>query len=409
MTTDRKAVVIVGAGQAGGWVARTLREEAFRGRIILIGDESYPPYERPPLSKRMLSIDTAPEHAFLQPLHAYSEQDIELRTDATVVSVDLRRKAVSLNDSQELHFDTLVLTTGSSVRRLDVAGGEAAGIVYLRTMQDALNLRERLRRKPRTVIIGGGFIGLEVASSARALGCEVTVLETQDRLLSRAAPREIGEMLEGVLRDHGVVLRLSTQVRALSCDGEMPASITTQAGARMAADLVVAGIGINPSTMLAQAAGLQVEDGIVVDENGLTSHPDVYAAGDVTRHYNPLLGRHVRCESWQNAQNQAIVVGRNIAGIPSRHAEIPWFWSDMFDLNLQIAGLPLRSDCTVVRGDLSRRDGSLFLLAGKKIVGVYGVNRPRDVIVARKLVADEALIDVHRLADDQIPLKKVRG
>ena len=402
---ERETVLIVGAGQAGAWVAMTLRNEGFAGRVVLAGAEKHPPYERPILSKGLLNGEP-PSRAFLRAASDYAALEIELRLANDVADLNLERGLAYTRGNERLGFDKLVLATGSDARRLRVPGAALRNVIYLRTMDDALALRDRLAQRPRTVIIGGGFIGLETAAVARMLQCEVTILETLPHILQRVAPPEIAAYFEEVHRSRGVDLQLATTVQCIEGDGLAERVVCTD-GRRMDCDLVIVAIGAKPATRLAATAGLAVDNGIVVDMFGSTSHPAAFAAGDVTNHPNALLGRRIRLESWQNAQNQAVAVGKAVCGKAVPYAELPWFWSDQFDVNLQIAGLPTAWDDVVLRGDRRAGKFSVFYLQGRRVVGVSAVNQARDVAIGRRLIERRVVADPLKLADEQLPLKKL--
>lgn len=400
---DRETVLIVGGGQAGAWAATTLRSEGFDGRVVLAGAEPHPPYERPPLSKSILTGGES-HRTCLRPRSDYAQLQIDLRVGAEVTRLDLVDRNAWLRGGDRIKFDKLILATGSTVRRLRVPGAELANVVYLRTLDDAIVLRRLLMDRPRTVIIGGGFIGLEVAASAKAMQCEVTILEVQSGLMRRVAPPEIAVFFERLHRDRGVVIHTGTAVRKLEGDKEV-GLVACIDGRNFVADLVVVAIGIAPETALAEAGGLMIDDGIAVDAFGRTSHPAVFAAGDVTSHPNDLLGRRVRLESWQNAQNQAIAVAKAVCGKPAPYCELPWFWSDQFGVNLQMAGMPARWDDVVVRGNMSSGNFSIFYLQQQRVVGVSAINSPRDIAIGRRLIERRMPIRAAELADTQVHLK----
>ena len=400
---EKRTVLIVGAGQAGAWAAITLRREGFEGNVILAGTENHPPYERPPLSKNILA-DGEPRRAYLRPDGDYAQLDIVFRPGTEVTRIDLASSNAWLRGNEQIEFDQLILTTGSAVRRLQVPGANLANVVYLRNLDDAVAIHRHFIRRPRTVIIGAGFIGLEVAAAAKAMQCEVNVLETQSGVMQRVAPPEIAAFFAGLHRDRGISIHLNTVVQKIEGSKRVERVICAD-GRRLDADLVVVAIGIVPDTALATASGLAIDNGIAVNEFGQTSHPAVFAAGDVTSHPNDLLGRRVRLESWQNAQNQAIAAAKAICGNPKPYAELPWFWSDQFDVNLQMAGLPLAWDEVVRRGVTSSNSFSFFYLQEQRVVGVSAVNSPRDIAIGRRLIERSIAIDAAKLADTQIPLK----
>ena len=396
--------VIVGAGQAGGRAAEAMRAHGFAGRIVLIGEEPHLPYERPPLSKQVLLREYEPERAQLNPAEFYAEQRIELRLDTRAVAIDRVARRVELGDGSAESYDKLLLTTGSAVRRLPLPGNQLGGVHVLRGVEDSLAIRDALEPGARIVIVGGGYIGLEVAAAARMRECEVTVIEVLDSLLARVMTPEMGEYFTRLHRGRGVDLRLGTGVTAIEgakdVEGVRVADDTV-----VAADSVVIAVGIVPEIELAQAAGLEIGDGIAVDEFARTSDPDIYAAGDATEHPNPTLGRRVRLESWQNAQNQAIAAARAMCGQGEPYDEIPWFWSDQYDVNVQMLGIPDAESEAVLRGDMGGEAFTVFHLREGRVTGAIAINGARDIAVARRLIAQKRQVDAARLADSDTALR----
>jgi 3-phenylpropionate/trans-cinnamate dioxygenase ferredoxin reductase component len=397
-------IVIVGAGHAGGRAAEALRAAGHKGAITLLGAESHPPYERPPLSKELLAGAVAVEKTYLRPLEWYAEAGIALRLGATVSAIDARAQRVGLADGTMLPYDALLLTTGARARRLPIPGGDGKRVLYLRDIADSLALREILVPGVRLAVIGAGFIGLEVAATACKRGAAVTVLELAPQALARVAPPEIADHVVALHRRHGVDIRLGVAVSAIEDTGR-EAILLTAAGERVAADYVAVGIGAIPNSELAAAAGLAVADGVTVDEFGRTSDPAIFAAGDVTRHLNPLVGRAIRLEAWQNAQNQAIAVAKVMAGGSEPFAEVPWLWTDQFDMNLQMAGAPGPWDRLVWRGDPAERAFTVFHLHEGKPVIATTVNNVRDMRFARMIIAAGKAIDPALLGDKTVKLQ----
>lgn len=393
-----RSIVIIGAGHSGGRAAEGLRRAGHRGPIVLIGSEIHPPYERPPLSKDLLSGKTPVEKTYLLPLKYYAEAEITLEVGATATAIDARAQRVDLADGRNIPYDALMLTTGARARRLSLPGGAGKRVLYLRDIEDALALRAQIKPGLRLAVIGAGFIGLEVAATARRAGAEVTVVEYANHPLARVAPQEIGEFVAGLHRRNGVVLQTGTAVTGMEDTGHS-ILLRTKAGETFEADLVVVGIGAVPNLELAVAAGLKVDDGILVDEYGRTSDSNIFAAGDVTRHFNPLIGRTIRLESWQNAQNQATAVAKIMSGGNERFSEVPWFWTDQFDMNLQMAGAPNGWDQLVWRGAPDDSSFTLFHLAQGKPVAATTVNNARDMRFARMLIARGQPADPATLAD----------
>jgi len=398
------AIVIAGAGHAGGRAAEALRAAGHHGPITLIGNETYPPYERPPLSKELLAGASAVEKTFLRPLAWYGDAKIDLRLGAAVASIDAKAQRVLLADGTTLAYDALLLTTGARARRLPIPGGEGPRVYYLRDINDALALRERLVPDVRLAVIGAGFIGLEVAATARKRGAAVQVLELAPQVLARVLPTEIAAYVASLHRLNGVTIGNGVGVTAI-VDRGGDVVIETASGERIAADLVAIGIGAVPNTELAEASGIAVKDGIEVDQFGRTSDKAVFAAGDVTRHFNPLVGRSIRLEAWQNAQNQAIAVAKVMAGGAEPFAEVPWFWTDQFDMNLQMAGIAGPSDQLVWRGAPAERAFTVFHLADGKPVAATTVNNIRDMRFARMLIQRGQPVDPAALADKSVKLQ----
>ena len=401
MELERFAAVIVGAGHAGGRAVKVLRDAGFKGSVTLIGAEPHLPYERPPLSKEFLQVPGARQSWVLEPDYVH-QQDIQVRLGRSVVSIDRGRQAVTLDDASEVAYDRLLLATGASVRQLSIPGYPAADIHYLRTIADARALERRLAPERRVAIIGGGFIGLEVAASARARGCEVVVLEAADRLLPRLGSAEASEH---VLRHHvrcGIDVRLGA--RLAGSDGRR---LQLTDGGVLDTDLLVAGIGVSPNIELASRAQLATDDGIITDADGRTSDPNIFAAGDVTRQWHPALGRRVRLESWQNANLQAEAAARSMMGLPPVRCEPPWVWSDQGSLNLQVAGAPAEIDRTLIRHDDADGSTSIFQFLGERLVGGITANRAKEMALIRRVLADPtSSFDPSMLTDASIPLRR---
>jgi len=402
MSGDR-GVIVVGAGQAAGRAAKAMRSAGYAGPITIFGDEPHLPYERPVLSKSGLMEARSAAPQVLGDADCAS-LDIAVRTATAVTAIDRAAHEVVLETGERAPYDRLLIATGGKVRRLSIEGVAPEAIFYLRTIDDAERLGERLRDRPDVVVVGGGFIGLEVAASAAKLGCHVTVVEAADRLLPRLGCPDASDYVLAHHRAAGIDIRPGTHV----VRGE-GGNLTLSDGAAIPSGLIVAGIGVAPDTALAEAAGLDCDDGILVDEYGRTSDPAIFAAGDVTRHYHPLLGRRIRLESWQNANVQAEAAGRTIAGMPTVAAEIPWLWSDQGDLNLQMAGAPEAIDATVIRrGDDDAEGIAVFQLSGGRLVGGVTLNRGKDMPLIRRMLAHGAFSpDPAALADPAVPLRRL--
>jgi 3-phenylpropionate/trans-cinnamate dioxygenase ferredoxin reductase component len=399
-------IVIAGAGHAGGCAAHALRGAGFAGRITLIGSEPHPPYERPPLSKELLAGAIPVEKTYLRPLDWYDSSNVALRLGVVVVAIDRSTQRLDLSDGTALPYDALLLTTGARARTLSSIDRADPRVFYVRDITDSLALRARLQPGIRLAVIGAGFIGLEVAATARKAGCAVTVIEVADKPLARVAPPEVGAYVAGLHRGNGVDLRLNSAVGGVDMTGAC-CLLRTADGETVEADIVVVGIGAIPNQELATAAGLATGDGVVVDQFGRTSDAHIFAAGDVTRHFNPILGRAIRLEAWQNAQNQAIAVAKVMAGGSDPFAEVPWLWTDQYDLNMQVASVPLTWDRIVYRGEPSSRSFMIFQLHGGKVVGCISMNAGRDMRFARVLIASGRTVDAGVLADTKSKLQEL--
>ncbi|MGH7120195.1 MAG: NAD(P)/FAD-dependent oxidoreductase [Acetobacteraceae bacterium] len=394
----RTRTVIVGAGHSGGRAAEALRAADPAREIILIGRESDPPYERPPLSKAVLAGTAGPRDSYLHPAAWYAEHDIELRLATQVTAIDRASQEVVLEKGPRIPYDTLLLATGARPRALSVPGAAQAGVLYLREIPEAEALRARLGPERTLVVIGAGFIGLEVAGAARTLGATVHVVELAPQPLGRVVDPAIGRWVGRLHARNGVTLHLGRTVQAIEPTGQRHL-VQLADGTKIAADAIVAGIGVLPNTELAERTGLAVRDGILTDERGCTADPALRAAGDCTRHFNPLLGRHIRLECWQNAQNQAIAVARCLAGLDHPYAEIPWFWSDQYDMNLQSLGLAEPGSPLVWRGDPDANGFIAFTLKDGRIAAATGVNRAKEMAAVRRIMQRNAPVDAATLAD----------
>jgi 3-phenylpropionate/trans-cinnamate dioxygenase ferredoxin reductase subunit len=400
-------IVIVGAGLAGVRSALALREAGYGGALTLLGEERHAPYDRPPLSKAVLSKQQSIAQCTLATPEELQARAIDFRPGTCVLAIDRARAQVVLVDGQALPYERLLLATGAEPRRLQVPGADRPFVHALRTADDAERLAQALEPGRRVVLVGGGFIGLEVAASATAAGCEVAVVEALDRLLARLVPPDIAARIEARHREAGVRFHFGASVEAIEGDDEA-VHVVLRSGDRIACDLVVVGIGAVPRTDLAREAGLEVDDGIVVDACLCTSDPRIFAAGDVCRFSDPLLGRPVRLECWKNAEDQAATVARNLLGERVPHAVVPWFWSDQYELSVQIAGLPQPGHRVVQRHGLA---GELLMFhlddAGTLAAasGVGSASIGRDVRIGQMLVERRARIDPALLADPARALK----
>ena len=397
-------VVVVGAGHAAGQLATSLAQHPYDGPITLIGNEPYLPYQRPPLSKKFLAGEVDVERLFIRPESFYADAGIELRLDTHVDSLDREAKCLHTSGGDVIDYDKLVLALGSRVRRLRVDGTDLEGVHYLRNIADVSAIRDDFAKATRVIVIGAGYIGLEVAAVARQAGLDVTVLEIADRVMSRVVSPEISDFYQIEHTNQGVKLRLSTGVKSINGKKRVK-SVTTSDGEEIAADAVIVGVGIVPNTELATAANLEVDDGIVVDDRCVTSDPDIYAIGDCTMHPNAIFDRNMRLESVHNAIEQAKTAAANLCGIEERYCDVPWFWSDQYDLKLQIAGLSDGYDNVIIRGNPAERSFSCIYLRDNRIIAVDAINSPRDFVHSKQLIASQAAVDASRVADADVELK----
>jgi len=396
-------LVIVGGGQAAAQAVQSLRQQNFAGPITLLCDEPFPPYQRPPLSKKYLAGELARERLFLRPAAFYAEKGVTLEQGARVEELEPAARRVRLRDGRTLAYDRLLLATGSRVRTLDVPGAELPGVHYLRTIGDVDAITAALVPGARVLLIGAGYIGLEVAAVVRQRGFEVTVLEAASRVMARTVSAEVSAFYEGCHRAAGVVIHCDAAVKALHGVARVSAVETTD-GRTFPCDVLIVGIGIVPNVELAASAGLPCDNGIVVDEHARTADPHIVAAGDCTNHPLPIVGRRVRLESVPNAIHQAKVAAATLVGAPLPYSEVPWFWSDQYDLKLQIVGLSTGYDEVVLRGDPATRSFAAFYLRGGQLLAVDAINSPKEFIAAKKLVANRAHVSPDVLRDPAVDL-----
>ena len=401
----QERIVIIGAGQSGAQAVATLRSEGFAGSIALVGDEPYAPYQRPPLSKAYLMGTMERDRLFLKPDAFYRDANCELILGVAAKRIDRAARKVVLANGRELPYDKLLLTTGSRVRQIKCPGADLPGIHYLRGIVDVDALRNVFAQGMRLAIVGGGYIGLEVAAVAAKRGINVTVLEALDRLMARAVSPPVSAFYEKVHRTASVNVMLNTGVEAFEGSGKLEA--VRAGGKSYPADVALVGIGIVPNVELARDAGLACEDGIVVNELSQSpGDPAIYAAGDCTQHVG-REGSALRLECVQNAIDQAKHAALSMAGKPSVYKEVPWFWSDQYDLKLQIAGLARSSDRLVLRGNPDARKFAVFHLRDGVIAAVEAVNAAPEYLVGKKLIGEGKKIVPEQLADTSIPMKAI--
>jgi 3-phenylpropionate/trans-cinnamate dioxygenase ferredoxin reductase component len=399
-------VVIVGAGQAGGEAAAELRRQGFAGRVIILGEEPQPPYKRPPLSKAYLSGAVTEESLYVMQPAQLAKVNIEFRGNSKVARIDRHNKRLELADGSTQAYDKLVLATGGRARPLPIPGADASNVFLLRTIEDVQKIKALCAPGKRVTIVGGGFIGLEGAAVLVKMGLKVTLLEGLPRVLARVTVPAVSAFFERMHREAGVDLRTGAQLAGF--EGTPVNAVTLADGTRIETDLVVVGIGLIANTELAEAAGLKVDNGIVVDEFARTDDPDIYAAGDCSNHPSAFLGRHVRLESVQNAMEQGRAAARNLLGKNEPYRTVPWFWSDQYDLKLQMVGLSGAHDRMVLRGDpATARNFAVFYLKDGRLIAADTVSRPQEFMFAKKLVAEGAVIDPAQLADESVPMKSL--
>jgi 3-phenylpropionate/trans-cinnamate dioxygenase ferredoxin reductase component len=402
--TGERTFVIVGAGLTGGAAATAIRDGGFDGRLVLVGAEPHRPYERPPLSKDYLRGETKRGEFELPAGEWYEEHDVEVRTGTRAVSLDVAGKAVHLEDGEPIAYERLLLATGGRNRTLTLPGSDLDGIHQLRTIEDADAIREAAATGGRVAIVGAGFIGMEVAASLRSMGAPVEVVEVFGRPFERILGPEVGAVFQAIHEDHGVTFHMGEHVDRFEGEGRVQRVVTTE-GTVVECDSVVAGVGIEPVTELAAAAGLDVDNGILTDQQGVTSHPDVFAAGDVANQDHPVLGRRVRVEHFDNALKQGAAVGKSMLGATDPIGDVHWFWSDQYDHNLQMVGHALSWDGIEVRGSLEERDFVVFYMKDGVVEAVAGLDRGRDVRRARDLVRARRPVDPAALRDPDVDLK----
>jgi 3-phenylpropionate/trans-cinnamate dioxygenase ferredoxin reductase subunit len=405
MTADQ-TFIVVGASLAGAKAAETLRAEGFDGRVVLVGAEAERPYERPPLSKDYLRGEAARDAVHVHDEAFYAEHAIELRLGRRAIGLDASTREVALDDGARLRYDRLLLATGAEPRRLEIPGAGLDGVLYLRTIQDSDTLRDRLGEGRRVVVVGAGWIGAEVAASARQLGSDVTVVDPLTVPLERVLGAEVGAIYRDIHADHGVRMLLGTGVAAFEGDRRVE-RVRTSDGRTLDCDLVVAGIGVAPRTELAAGAGIAVENGVAADERLQTSAPGVFVAGDVADARHPFYGERIRVEHWANALNQGPAAARAMLGSDEPYDRLPYFFSDQYDVGMEYAGFARRWDRVVFRGDPAGREFIAFWLAGGRVAAGMNVNVWDVTDAIQRLIRSRAVVDPRRLADPDVPLDEL--
>jgi 3-phenylpropionate/trans-cinnamate dioxygenase ferredoxin reductase component len=408
MSTQRQTFVIVGASLAGAKAAQTLREEGFDGRLVLIGAEPERPYERPPLTKDYLRSESPREKAYVHPETFYREQDIELITSTTVSALEPGNSLLTLEDGRELGYERLLLATGAEPRLLSIPGADLDGVYYLRTLADCDSLRERLAAGGHVAVIGAGWIGAEFAASARQLGAEVTIIDPASVPLERVLGTEVGAVYRDVHRDQGVELLPGTSVEAFEGDSSVE-RVRTENGRAIDCDFAVVGIGVVPRVELAETAGLETDNGIVVDQHLATSAPDIYAAGDVANAWHPFYERGIRVEHWANALNQGPTAARAMLGREVAYDRTPYFFSDQYDIGMEYSGFATEWDEVVFRGDPAGREFIAFWLREHRVVAGMNVNVWDVNEHLQALIRSRRTVDAATLTDPDTPLDSLIG
>ena len=399
--------VIAGASHAASMLAPSLRQQGWHGRIIVVGAEASIPYHRPPLSKDYLAGAKSLEEILIRPAKVYEKSEVEFILETTVEAINRGEKTVSLSNNETLAYNKLALTVGSKVRKVNLPGVELDGVFYLRDLKDVERISAYISPGANAVIVGGGYIGLETAAVLNGKGMNVTVLEMMERVLQRVTAPVVSEFYTRIHGEEGVSVRCGVGVSGFKGDCRVTKVLCSD-GSEFAADLVIIGVGILPNTKLAETAGLEVDNGIVVNEKAQTSDPDIFAAGDCTYHHNPIYDRWVRLESVQNATDQSRVIAGAACGKETSYNAVPWFWSEQYDLMLQIAGLSQGYDEIITRGDPGQgRSFAAFYLQGGRVIAVDAVNKPQEFMFTKKLIPLQKSVDKTRLADAGAPIKEL--
>ena len=403
-----KTAVIIGASHAAAQLTASLRQEGWDGDIVVVGDEGYLPYQHPPLSKTFLSGDKTVADLYIRPAAFYEKNNICFR-QARVTAIDRARQQLTLDDGTSLAYDKLALCLGARVRKAGLPGEELAGVHYLRTIADVQGIQPEVVAGQRAVIIGGGYIGLETAASLRKQGMDVVVLEMADRILQRVTAPALSEFYTRIHREEGVGIHTGVSVKALVGDTRVERVVCAD-GTEFPADLVIIGVGVVPNVELAQAAGLDVDNGITVDEFACTNDPQIVAAGDCANHFNAIYQRRMRLESVPNAGDQAKAAAASMCGLKKAYQSLPWFWSDQYDLKLQIAGLSQGYDRVVFRGDqTSSRSFAAFYFQGARLIAADCINRPQEFMLSKKIILENIAVEPGRLVDESVAVKDLLG
>lgn len=407
MSDPAAHVVILGAGHAGGTAAALLRQYGHQGAITLVGEEPIPPYQRPPLSKAWLKGEADANSLALKPVEFYAEHSIDFRPSTRAVSLNRGARTVALSDGSQVAYDAVILATGARAIALPIPGADLDGVMFLRTAADAEHLKATVGPGKRLAVVGGGYIGLEVAASGRALGAEVVVLERESRLLARVACEALSTFFKGYHEQHGVTFELGASVVAFEGENGHITGVLLADGRTIACDAAVVGVGAAPNDEIARDCGLEVARGVVVDIEARTSDPAIYAIGDVAHRPMPIYERMFRMESVPNALEGAKQAASAIVGRPPPSGEVPWQWSDQYDLKLQIAGYAFDVDQILVRGDPATAKFAVFHLKGDLVQSVEAINSPPEFMMGKQLIGGRRLVDKAKLADPSISMKEV--
>lgn len=401
-----KTAIIIGASHAAAQLSTSLRQEGWQGDIVVIGDEPYLPYHRPPLSKTFLCGNKTLEELYIRPAAFYEKNNIVFK-QGRVTAINRHQHTITLDDGTELGYDKLALCMGARVRKAGLVGEELAGVYYLRNIDDVKGIQPYVAANKRAVIIGGGYIGLETAAALKKQGMDVVVLEMADRILQRVTAPELSEFYARIHQEEGVKIYTGISVAAIVGNANAQKVLCSN-GAEFAADVVIIGVGVVPNVELAYAAGIDVDNGIVVDEFACTNDADIVAAGDCANHFNTIYGRRMRLESVPNASDQAKTAAATICGLQKPYKSLPWFWSDQYDLKLQIAGLSQGYDQVVIRGDKQNsRSFAAFYLKEGRLIAADCINRPQEFMLSKKIILDNMAIEPSRLADESIAVKEL--
>ena len=402
-----KGVLIIGAGQAGSQTATSLRQDGFEGAITIVGDEPYLPYQRPPLSKAYLKGELEESRLYFKPAEWFETQNIDILTDCTVTDVNVETNIAKTSDGKTLNFDYLVFATGSRNRQLPLEGAQLENVFGLRSLKDVDDLRPHVTEGKNLIIIGAGYIGLETAAAANALGMKVTVLELADRVLARVTSPAISAFYSDLHTSHGVNIKTDTSAVAINGKDGKVASVTLSTGETLSCDALLIGIGILPNIELAVDAGITCEDGIVVDHDARTNIVHVYAAGDCAKRNILPYGRTGRLESVHNAIEQGKQIAAAILSKPTPKLDCPWFWSDQYDVKLQIAGLSTGYDNFIVRGSIDDKKFAVFYFKDDVLIAVDAINSPPEFMIAKRLILTKAKVSPEELSDTQQSLKEI--